>query len=376
MSDTLAESGRQLHTRGRGSSRLESQVARLAVTFGLVMLAAAPLLLYAGAVAFTWRHLGFDLRYAYLPAARDVAHGLSPYPTSPEELQSQTAYVYPPFLAIVGIPLTILPVNVAAVAGFVLFLAAAAGVLLLTGVRDWRCYAAAFLWAPVFDAVDNVNASLLVSLGLALAWRERGMVVRGGVAFASAIALKGVAWPLVAWPLGTRRLRLLTMAISGAAALALASWAAIGFQGLTTYPRLLRDLADVEQDRSYSLHAVLAGVAAPAVVVTVFPVLAALALFALAVRVGRLGREAQGLALAIAALLAASPVVWQHYLTLLLVPLAATRPVLSPAWLAPFLLWACELRGDNGSLWQTILVPSVAALLVASCVTSKPQARA
>jgi hypothetical protein len=40
--------------------------------------------------------------------------------------------------------------------------------------------------------------------------------------------------------------------------------------------------------------------------------------------------------LALAAALAASPIVWMHYFLLLLVPLALARPRLSPLWLVPF----------------------------------------
>jgi hypothetical protein len=42
------------------------------------------------------------------------------------------------------------------------------------------------------------------------------------------------------------------------------------------------------------------------------------------------------LTLCLAAALAASPIVWVHYFLLLLVPLALTRPTLSPLWLVPF----------------------------------------
>src|SRR5262249_5046609 len=43
------------------------------------------------------------------------------------------------------------------------------------------------------------------------------------------------------------------------------------------------------------------------------------------------------LTLAIAAALAASPIVWVHYFLLLLVPLALTQPRLSALWLVPLL---------------------------------------
>ena len=82
---------------------------------------------------------------------------------------------------------------------------------------------------------------------------------------------------------------------------------------------------------------------------------------------GRRGAELPAFAIAIAAALAVSPIVWQHYLVLLLVPLAIARPRLSVAWFLPLVLWASDLRGDNGALWQTVLVPAVAVGLIVAC---------
>jgi hypothetical protein len=47
-------------------------------------------------------------------------------------------------------------------------------------------------------------------------------------------------------------------------------------------------------------------------------------------------RDVVTLTLVLAAALAASPIVWVHYFLLLLVPLALTRPRLSPLWFVPF----------------------------------------
>src|SRR5207248_5421783 len=69
---------------------------------------------------------------------------------------------------------------------------------------------------------------------------------------------------------------------------------------------------------------------------------AAALLLASAARVARDGRRMERdrdvtvLTLALAAALAASPIVWVHYFLLLLVPLVLTRPRLSPLWFVPF----------------------------------------
>jgi hypothetical protein len=127
-------------------------------------------------------------------------------------------------------------------------------------------------------------------------------------------------------------------------------------------------LTTLEQDDSYSVHAVVVGLGGSAVVGRVVAIVLTAALIAGAAAIGRRGNEAGAIALAAAAALTLSPIVWQHYLVLLLVPLAIRRPRLSPIWFLPLALWACDLRGDNGDLWQTILVPLVGAALVVWCL--------
>ena len=340
---------------------------RVAMVVGA--LAIVPAVFYAIAFALTWRDIGFDLRNAYLPAARDILHGLSPYASAgTQSFVDQTTYVYPPLLAIVVSPLTLLPATAASLLGVAAALLVIPTVLLLLGVRDWRCYGVVLLWAPVFDAIDNVNVSLLVALGLALTWKYRDRPLVASMALGVGVALKVFAWPLLLWPFVTGRLRAGASSIAVATVAVMVPWAVLGFDGLWAYPALLRRLSEHEQDRSYSLHAVLTGVGLPSSVASGAMIGACAALLVAVFLLGRRGAELPAFALAIAAALAISPIVWQHYLVLLVVPLAIARPRLSIAWFLPLVLWASDLRGDNGALWQTVLVPAVAAAVVASCV--------
>jgi membrane protein implicated in regulation of membrane protease activity len=76
----------------------------------------------------------------------------------------------------------------------------------------------------------------------------------------------------------------------------------------------------------------------------------------------------------------ASPIVWLHYLVLLLVPVALSRPRFGWIWLAPALLWICPVR-PAAPTWLTILVLAVGAAITASVVrrssprTGAPQSR-
>jgi hypothetical protein len=66
--------------------------------------------------------------------------------------------------------------------------------------------------------------------------------------------------------------------------------------------------------------------------------------------------EVSALCCAIAASLALSPVVWLHYLVLLLVPIAAGRDRLALVWFAPLLFWITPGTASNGSTWRIVLV--------------------
>ena len=69
---------------------------------------------------------------------------------------------------------------------------------------------------------------------------------------------------------------------------------------------------------------------------------------------------------ALAAALAASPILWQHYFILILVPLALTRPRLTPLWFLPLLVSALFYFGWEPGGWayghlRVLLPPLVVA---------------
>ena len=92
---------------------------------------------------------------------------------------------------------------------------------------------------PVVEGLFFGNITLLLLLPLALAWRWRAHAVKAGLAVAVGVAVKPVVLPLLAWLLLTRRFLASAVALIAAAALVLVPWAAIGFDGLRSYPRLL-----------------------------------------------------------------------------------------------------------------------------------------
>jgi glycosyl transferase family 87 len=242
-------------------------------------------------------------------------HGASPYSAiGSGALAEGTAFLYPPLGAYMLAPFTLLPPLVAEIVAVGLVAAAVPATLLLLDVRDWRCHAVALLWWPTIIGIQTANLTLPILLGLALAWRYRNRTSAAAGALAWAVALKLVFWPLLLWPLVTRRYRTALLAAVFSAGLVLLPWAGIGFAGLRGYPHLLASVSGGEGPHSYSLaalfHAVLPSWTAASAAETVVGVLVVL----LVLEAGRRGRDRDAFALAIVATLVLTPLLEMHYI--------------------------------------------------------------
>src|SRR5919204_4548784 len=183
---------------------------------------------------------GFDF-VVFWHAGRDVLAGHSPYPAlaslpNVANHQSFAPFVYPAPFAVAVAPLALLPLPVASSLFTVLALAAVAGSLRLLGVRDWRCYAAAFSSFPVMSAITLGTVTPFLLLGAAALWRWRNRPLVAGSLLAALVVTKVFLWPLGFWLLASRRYRAAVWSVALSVAAALAGWAAIGFAGLTAYP--------------------------------------------------------------------------------------------------------------------------------------------
>ena len=141
-------------------------------------------------------------------------------------------------------------------------------------------------------------------------------------------------------------------------------WAVLSFDGLERYPGMLRRLADLEADESYSLVGAFAELGVEGAAGRVLAITVALGLLGLCVLYARRGDDAKSFVVALAAGLAFSPIVWLHYFVLLLVTLGIFRPRFSAVWLLPLLLWLTPLNG-NGEAIQPLLPTLVAAAIFA-----------
>ena len=319
--------------------------------------------------------LAWDVRFAYLPAADSVLHGRSPYPALDDPiLEDQKGYVYPPQLLLALMPLTPLPVAVAAVIVALGMLALLGLTLWLLGIRDYRCYAAALLWVPSVSGVLLSNLSIPFAFALAVAWRYRDESWKPAWALGLTVSAKFLMWPLLVWTAATRRLRATVLALALGVVVPLGAWAVIGFEGLTGYPDLLRRLSEIQSERSYSIVGMAATAGLGDAVGKGLTVIVGGALLGGCVLFARRGDDARSFTCSIVAALALSPIVWLHYLVVLLVPVAIFRPRFTALWLLPILLWSSPKPGYAEGV-QTFL-PALAVAIVVSVLLLRPRAPA
>jgi hypothetical protein len=310
-----------------------------------------------------------DFTHSFLPAARLVWHGHSPYPALSAP-PSGSAFVYPPMLALALLPLVALPSWLASTVFVLLVFAALVASLRALEIRDLRCYSVALLWPAVIATVQTASISLALTLAVALAWRWRDRPARQVAAVALGMVAKLFLWPLLVWVWAVHGWRRALSAAAASAGLALASWAAIGFTGLRTYPRVLTRLGAAEGPTGYTLSHLSEHAGLTAAFGTGLSYAAAVVLLALGWRTGRQGRADVSLALCIAAALVASPIVWLHYFALLLVPVGLASRTYSRLWLIP-----CAALLAGPAVGPNHRPGAVAAVLVAGVITTTVAAR-
>ena len=328
-----------------------------------------PPLLVLGLIAARYaigKHLGFDYRPLW-EASRHVFDGASPYPATTAALHDEQQFVYPPLAALLAAPLAVFPFGIAAAVLAALELAGTLLTLRVLEVRDWRCYGVVLLWYPVIQNLLIGSITSLLALGLAIVWRHRDDPRVTTPVAAAVAATKVFLWPLLFWLAATRSRVAVRAAALAVAAVAL-SWTVVGFAGLGSYPHLLDKVSSLEEWKSYSTVALGMALGLPAGAARALAVAVGLIVLLSVFVVARRGGEdadRRAFVLAIAAAFLFSPIVWTHYLALLVVPIAITRRTLSPLWFVPLAMWLTPGQSD-GHAWRVIVGVSVWILVLAA----------
>jgi alpha-1,2-mannosyltransferase len=329
-------------------------------------------------------------------AGRAILHGHDPYRDAFLTRLAATARaggsprltfavpVYPAPALLAAVPLALAPAPAAGLAFALASIAAMLAGLRLLGVRDWRCHGAAFLSWPLLHTLRLGQVNCLLLLAVAAAWRWRDRPAPAAVAVALAVCTKLLLWPLGVWLAITGRRRASLLAALAAVGLCLAAWAAIGFDGLLRYPRMLANLSAVEGGAGVSLRSAGAALGLPAGPSDAVAWLTTAGLLAggwWIERSDRVAGERRAFGLAVMAALSASSLVWPHYLTLVFVPIALLSPTLSGLWLVPLLAYLAPVEQTGGEIsriapYLLIEVIVATALLAPSLRRASPALRA
>ena len=354
-------------------ARLRIAGVRMSTWLGLGV---APVALMAvfGTV-FVSRGPGRSDFWTFWVAGRTVLHGGDPYPvlaSLPDVADKWFApFVYPPVAAYLLAPVAALPFTLAKVVFLLLNLGAVALALRLLGVRDWRCYGAAFAAPPVIEAAGIGTISIPLLLIVAAAWRWRARTVRAGLLVACAVTAKLFLWPVWFWLVRGRRYRSAAIAVTASLVAVLGSWAAIGFAGLRDYPTLLDRMTGLEGPNSYSVYSLLRvfgvgdGGAAKAGYV--------LGIGALALALCFVRGDRRTLVALLGVSFLATPILWPHYLVLLFVPIAFVSRRFSWLWLAPVALWVDATAWSNHEAWRIAGELLVCGVVIRAAVLPRGQ---
>lgn len=340
--------------------------ASLAGALSDVLIGPVPLLIVA---VMMWIVLhgpvpAFDFRFAYWSAGHRVLIGESPYTWTAAQYRGGFAFVYPALSALAFAPTALIARSVGAVVFTLVTAFLAPATLALLGVRDWRVYGVTLVWLPICAGWLTANESLFLMLGLAGVWRWRERPGIAGLLTAVMISLKPIMWPVMLWLLVTRRWRASAETVLYGLLLNVVAWSVVGFGQLGAYLHATAKDTAVAWRTGFGVPALVGHLGAGRTVGIALMLALAVALVVATVYSGFVRRnEVQALTLTVALTLVASPLVWGHYLTLLLVPLALLRPRLNWLWIVPVLMWVCP-PDVRVHLWQAAFFWLAAGLML------------
>ncbi len=265
---------------------------------------------------------------AYHEAAERLLQTGTPY--VPESLESgfepmgQFLYLYPPPLSIAVTPLTLLEAEMGTVLWYLLKIGALGLAAALMPVRPTTRLLAfgisLFGFAVLRDLVMG-NVSILITLALAAGWRWLDRPA-GSIALALAASVRVTTGAYLIWFAARRAWHPLAWMLGAGLTVAVLSLPFVGVDGYLDYAAVLgnvSDTGDLEQNRHLTVLALELGVPQERLWLVLVPVWA-LAVVAI-VRSTR-GEPEVGYMVTAGAALLLAPLMWDHYLSMLLLPAA------------------------------------------------------
>lgn len=300
-------------------------VARLALA-ALPVAAVASFIVGVGAtLAFAGDTLGYDF-LAYHAAAVRLLGGQPLYDMSYTTTGGFGLFYYPPTFAPFLLPFGLVPATTATwawIGGSLLAFVVGVGLLPVShAVRWWTILLAGWSF-PFVYAVKLGQVGPLLFLGFAIGWRCMDDPVRLGVGSALGTAVKLQPGLVLVWALLTRRFRAVMVGVVALAALSIVATALAGPGSWTDFLTLLRAVSDpITTDHNFTPGAVAYQLGVPAGVASMVQLASTAGVAAIVVAAIRTASaEASYLVVVIASQLV-SPILWDHYAMLLLLPVA------------------------------------------------------
>jgi hypothetical protein len=270
---------------------------------------------------------GYDFSAYYDAAVRLIAHG-SPYQAEtlngPFRPGPGGLYLYSPPLALLIVPMTWLGSDAATLAWFVgrvVLLAATCAVMPVPRWVKLATLGVAAISPQFLHDLNLGNVSLVVTFLAVVAWRFLDRPL-SGVAIAASMALRPAMGAIWLWWLVRRRWVAALATLAALAAILVVSVPFVGLDSWLQYASVLRNLGDtlgVERNLDFGSTALALG--APASIAN----LALIGGYILAIGaiVVSLRRDREiGFAVTLMSTLLLTPLLWDHYLTNLIVPAA------------------------------------------------------
>jgi alpha-1,2-mannosyltransferase len=344
---------------GHGTRRARG--ATVAVDHALIVL---PVI---ATIALFWSYglahnLGVDFKQQFWLVGHRVLDGLNPYNRSWQHIAGGVAFPYPAATALLFVPFALISRGASDLLFVLLSMCALAGTLRVLEIRDRRVYGIAFLWFPVINAWQSANLTLVLGLGIALVWRYRDRPMIAGLLTAAVISVKPFVWPIALWLVVTKRYSAAAAGLACGIVINAVAWGVVGVHGVGPYVRLTSDVSRVLHASGYGIPALAAHLGLGYSAALAVEVMLSIAIAGACVLFGRRGRDHETLTLCVALMLVASPLVWNHYFALLIVPLANARPRLGAAWVIPLVLWLCP--ATDVQTWQAMVAWIVTASLL------------
>jgi hypothetical protein len=287
-------------------------VASLVIVVGLVLLSAGST-------------LGYDY-HAYANAADRLIHGQPLYDPSVNVAGGFAIYLYPPPFVILALPFALLPASIAPVAWIAAMLAAfLVGAALLPVRREvrWAIVLLGGLTWPLAYSLKLGQVGPLLFLLFAAGWRWLDQPGRLGAAIALGTIVKVQPAILLAWAALTGRWRAVGVAFAVGLLAALGATLLTGLATWGDYLELLRRVsAPVTTAHNFTPGAIAFQLGASEGVASAIQLTTTVAILMVTVWAALRAPAEVGYLTAATASQLLSPLLWDHYAMLLLLPVA------------------------------------------------------